>query len=380
MVNATHHQRGAGCSTTPEMRSVSQLKLRRFKTSGALAICRSPSLISGAAGTASMIKSPIANCQLPIATIENRKSKIENSSFRYLLRQACGSDVLGVRHLWIRIADAREIAGSGDDVQVIKQAIIAILFFHFRYATLHVLDIAETDCACGAGLRACCSKRIARNVRVRRRTCTRVRRNFCFLDTLDAECAFFHHAAHAHGNVRIFLHLDNVRRTLAGKRREIFLVDAKCAGDFLLADRPLVVIEIIEPAYLERTVVGAIARADAAIVSHDIQAVLAVDRCVYRANGLARRVLAMLARHRLMHDLRMLWPIAIVLVEGFPAGVIAIDAEPVHDAAMGHLQFAYDRNVVLALARDHTSAASRTNIEIDAHSPLLRRVERRMRV
>src|SRR6266576_2750101 len=34
IVKATHHQRGAGCSTTPEIRSVSQLKLRLCKTSG----------------------------------------------------------------------------------------------------------------------------------------------------------------------------------------------------------------------------------------------------------------------------------------------------------------------------------------------------------
>src|SRR5438046_10317333 len=114
MVNATHHQRGAGCSTTPEMRSVSQLKLRRFKTSGALAICRSASLISGAAGAASMIKLPIADCQLPIATIANRKSKIENSSFQYLLHQACASDVLAVLHLWIGFADSREITAAFD--------------------------------------------------------------------------------------------------------------------------------------------------------------------------------------------------------------------------------------------------------------------------
>src|SRR5207253_2061764 len=35
MLKQTHHQRGAGCSTTPEMRSVIQLKLRLFNTSGA---------------------------------------------------------------------------------------------------------------------------------------------------------------------------------------------------------------------------------------------------------------------------------------------------------------------------------------------------------
>src|SRR5438093_10398732 len=49
MVKATHHQRGAGCSTTAEMRSVSQLKLRRFRTSGTCAIRRSASWTSGAA-------------------------------------------------------------------------------------------------------------------------------------------------------------------------------------------------------------------------------------------------------------------------------------------------------------------------------------------
>src|SRR6266487_3295873 len=56
IVKATHHQRGAGCSTTPEIRSVSQLKLRLFKTSGTRASGRSSSLIiSGAVGAASMI-------------------------------------------------------------------------------------------------------------------------------------------------------------------------------------------------------------------------------------------------------------------------------------------------------------------------------------
>src|SRR5262245_3108922 len=48
MVKATHHHRGAGCSTTPEIRSVSQLKLRRCRTSGTRAIsCSASSIISG---------------------------------------------------------------------------------------------------------------------------------------------------------------------------------------------------------------------------------------------------------------------------------------------------------------------------------------------
>src|SRR4249920_3162129 len=44
----THHHRGAGCSMTPEIRCVSQLKLRRFNTSGTRAICRSASWTSSA--------------------------------------------------------------------------------------------------------------------------------------------------------------------------------------------------------------------------------------------------------------------------------------------------------------------------------------------
>src|SRR5215216_3862665 len=51
----THHQRGAGCSATPEMRCVSQLKLRRFKTSGTCVIRRSASCTSGAVAAAPSI-------------------------------------------------------------------------------------------------------------------------------------------------------------------------------------------------------------------------------------------------------------------------------------------------------------------------------------
>src|SRR2546430_11667836 len=56
IVKQTHHQRGARSSTTPEMRSVIQLKLRRFNTSGlrrsgrSTAVEASLSITSGAVG------------------------------------------------------------------------------------------------------------------------------------------------------------------------------------------------------------------------------------------------------------------------------------------------------------------------------------------
>src|SRR5581483_1850228 len=56
MAKATHHQRGAGCSTTPEIRSVNQLKLRRCRTSGTRVMCCSAaSTVSGAAGAPSIL-------------------------------------------------------------------------------------------------------------------------------------------------------------------------------------------------------------------------------------------------------------------------------------------------------------------------------------
>src|SRR6476659_3006934 len=51
----THHHRGAGCSMTPEIRCVSQLKLRRFRTSGTCVIRRSASCTSGAVADAPSI-------------------------------------------------------------------------------------------------------------------------------------------------------------------------------------------------------------------------------------------------------------------------------------------------------------------------------------
>src|SRR5207237_10668439 len=97
----------------------------------------------------------------------------------------------------------------------------------------------------------------------------------------------------------ILLHLDRVRRALGGQRREVFFVNVQCAHDLSLANWPLVVIEEIESPHLVGAVVRAKSCADAAVVSHDVESVLAMKSCVGRTNGVARRLLAMLARHRL---------------------------------------------------------------------------------
>src|SRR6266478_4556967 len=77
MAKHTHHHRGEGCSTTPEMRSVSQSKLRRFRTSGTCAIRRSATWTSGAAAGAPSI----LDCATPVMSRHGSRS-------RHLSRQA----------------------------------------------------------------------------------------------------------------------------------------------------------------------------------------------------------------------------------------------------------------------------------------------------
>src|SRR5262249_33476928 len=123
--------------------------------------------------------------------------------------------------------------------------------------------------------------------------------------------------------------------------------------------RLLLVIEEVEAPHLERAVVQAVARADAAVVGHVVQAFRAVAGRADRADLLAGRVLALLARHRLRDRLRLL---------GLAAEV-AIDADPVHLARAADAVLADDEDVVLGLAGDGAGAAADAGVEVDGHRP-----------
>src|SRR3954463_5779016 len=98
-------------------------------------------------------------------------------------------------------------------------------------------------------------------------------------DALHAERALLHDALAAHGHVGIELPVQRLRERV------------------LLAIR-LAVSEPVEVADLVWAVVRAVARADAAVVDLDVQAVRRVIRRVHRADRLTRRVAAMLTEHR----------------------------------------------------------------------------------
>ena len=107
------------------------------------------------------------------------------------------------------------------------------------------------------------------------------------VDPLHAVGALLHHAAAAHGDVGVAPQLQ-ARRV------------------------PVLIEQEVEAADLVGTVVRAVARADAAVVDHVVQPFVAVHRRADRADDLARRVLALHARHRLEVGLRILGRPAVV--------------------------------------------------------------------
>src|SRR2546421_11834748 len=110
MVKQTHHQRGAGPSTTPEIRSVIQLKLRLFNTNGVRSSGRS---------TPAEASLRITSDAVGVSFIVSSRS---TSSFFF--RRRGDADVTSVRHFRIRIPNPAEITRPRFYVQIIKQPII----------------------------------------------------------------------------------------------------------------------------------------------------------------------------------------------------------------------------------------------------------------
>jgi len=48
---------------------------------------------------------------------------------------------------------------------------------------------------------------------------------------------------------------------------------------------------------------------------------------------------------------------------------VAVQADPVHLSAFGHLLLADDRDIVLGLARHHAGVATDAGVQIDGHAP-----------
>jgi len=120
--------------------------------------------------------------------------------------------------------------------------------------------------------------------------------------------------------------------------------------------------EEVEPAHLVRAVVRAVARPDAAVVGHVVQALGAVRRRVDRAHVSRRGLFALHARDGLEGHLRRVRVVA---------DVVAVDADPVHLATAEDLLLADEGDVVLGDAGHDARVAAGACVQIDGHAPLV---------
>src|SRR5262249_38264700 len=171
-----------------------------------------------------------------------------------------------------------------------------------------------------------------------------LRRQLRRLDALDAEAALLHHAARPHDDVGVQHH-----RAERAVHVEVEAIVAR-------------VLEPVEAADLVRAVVLAVPRADAAVVDLLVDAVAAVHGREDGTDGLAWRVVAVLAHHRLHERVRRV----------LGARVIPIDADPVHLAAAPHFVLPHDGDVVLRLARRDAGRTAGAGVQVDRHPPRVR--------
>ena len=120
------------------------------------------------------------------------------------------------------------------------------------------------------------------------------------------------------------------------------------------------IIEPVEPAYLVRTVIGAVSRSDTPVVHLLIQPLFAMDRCKHGADSFTRGVRTMLAHHRLMGYIQL----AVVLNE------IPVYPNPMEFAIPVDLIFSDHWNVVFRLTAYHTRRTAGTGVQIDHHPPV----------
>src|SRR6185312_447811 len=239
-------------------------------------------------------------------------------------------------------------------VELFEYMIRALVLDQSRNRPRLVRRVAECDGARGARFRA----RGREFVGTQRSVVLELGAMLRAANALDAHGALLHDTLAAHRDVGIELPVERL-----GKR--------------VLRPMWLAVTKPVEVANLVGTVVGAVTSSHAPVVDLNVESVRSVIRRVHRADGLARRVTAVLAHHR--DEARLEIGAAV-----FPALVIALESDPRHLAtacdvraeARAVRQYlrrlpvgADSRNVVLGVARGYACSASGASRQVDRHGP-----------
>src|SRR5579872_6991025 len=190
------------------------------------------------------------------------------------------------------IPDLGQIAYIGQGMDLFDHSIDTQCLFRPRLADVAflVVDVTEDDGFGGTGLLAGCL-----NVyHVLQLAVLPLGLQLAVLQTLYAEAAFFHHTAAAGDHIRVEHHTGKI--VIHREDNGIELTDdllVLVVGEAVGAG----IVGPVETSYFIRTVVGAIAGPDTAVIGHLIQPLAAVVGGIHRANVLTGSVVAMLTQH-----------------------------------------------------------------------------------
>jgi hypothetical protein len=128
-------------------------------------------------------------------------------SLLMMISVAVGRDVahFGSRHGRIGISEATQIGETWAYVQIFQKRVVLREGAEHADLCLFILEIAKDDGVCRTCLLAGRLQSPGRDLGVRRIPGSDTGANLCFLDTLDAKSAFFHHTTHPDSDVRVFL-------------------------------------------------------------------------------------------------------------------------------------------------------------------------------
>src|SRR5439155_3900526 len=166
----------------------------------------------------------------------------------------------------------RPICRARTRIQFFQDPVVQLLRFHFRYAAIGVVEVAENNRFGRTGLLA-----RRQNLAVAHLPAFFLRVDLGFVNTLHAVSTLLHDTARAHGHVGIPAQLE--------------------AGSV-----PILIQEEVEAPHLIRAIVRAVARAYAAVVDHVVEAFARVTGRLHGTHQLAGRILAVHARHGLIVD------------------------------------------------------------------------------
>src|SRR5690348_10305851 len=202
-----------------------------------------------------------------------------------------------------------------------------------RHFALGIVDIPKHDGLRGASLLAGGDHFTVLNGAI-----LYLRPDFSFLDALHAVSAFLQHAPAADRDIRV-AHAVKAGCLPVGKEVEI------------------------KPSHFVGAVVRAVARADTAVVNHQVEPFGTVYGGPDRAHIFAGGIFTVHAGHHDAVGFRVLKA----------AAPVRIHPNPLHDAPVVHFLFTDNCDVVLGIAGDHAGIAAHAAIQINRHSPLITR-------